>query len=101
MQQLQLTQQGEQLIISFAPMGLSAAPAAWGRVVPDFPLIDDLQQVSFSYQLRPSTDWQTSYVLNESDDGANIPRAVAIRIRSNDKDWPPLIVHFEQYRERL
>lgn len=101
MQQLQLTQQGEQLIISFAPMGLSAAPAAWGRVVPDFPLIDDLQQVFFSYQLRPFTDWQTSYVRNESDDGANIPRAVAIRIRSNDKDWPPLIVHFEQYRERL
>lgn len=101
LQQLQLSRRGGQLVISFAPMGLSAGPAKWGRVAPDFPLVHNLQEIVFSYQAHPFADWQVSFDGNDRDQGAHIPWALSAQIRANDADWPPFIVHFEQYRELL
>jgi len=101
LQQLQLTRKGDQLLLSFAPMGLSAGVPVWGRVVPDFPIIENVQRVAFSYQAHPLGEWQISYAGNEQEDGASLPYAVAMEVQSNEGVWPPVVVHFEQYRERL
>jgi prepilin-type N-terminal cleavage/methylation domain-containing protein len=101
LQQLQLTRKGDQLFISFAPMGLSAGAPVWGRFVPDFPLIDNVRRVAFSYQAHPLDEWQLSYSGSDQEDRAGIPYAVALEVQSNERVWPPLIVRFERYRERL
>jgi len=101
LQQLRLTQRDSRLVISFAPMSITPGPAAWGRVAADFPLIDNVQQVAFSYQPRPFAPWQTSFDETDQAEGENIPWALSIQIQTDQKNWPPLIVQFEQYRARL
>ena len=61
LQHLQLSIRNEQLMVSFAPLRASIEAPDWGQVSPDFPLIESIERLAFSYQAEPLGEWSPSF----------------------------------------
>jgi general secretion pathway protein J len=103
LQHLRLQARGDQLVLSFAPFDREAEPdatPAWGSVVKAVPLINGLESFRVSYRAQPEDSW--GRVSGQKDDGpAGLPWGIQLQIETEAAVWPPLIVAFEQYEQRL
>lgn len=97
LQHLQLSVSNEQLMVSFAPLRASLEAPDWGQVSPDFPLIESIERLAFSYQAEPLGEWSPSFEPPEESSN-RLPWAVKIDLRSSGKQWPPIVVCLDQYR---
>lgn len=97
LQHLKLAVKGERLFVSFAPLRASTEEPDWGRVAPDFPLIEQIEKLAFFYQAEPLGEWSPRY--EPVDESLNsLPWAVAIELISAGQQWPPIIVCMDRYR---
>ena len=98
LQHLQLAAKGDRLFVSFAPLRASIDAPDWGQVAPDFPLIEGVENVAFSYQAEPLGEWSSSY--EPADESPNsLPWAVKIEMFAAGTQWPPIVVAMDRYRQ--
>lgn len=97
LQHLRLAQQGQQLTLSFAPLGASNDAPNWAQMVPDFPLLTNLESLVLTYRSNPSTGWGRQYA---AEGGTNnyVPWAVSIELTVEGVTWPPIVVNLNRYR---
>jgi len=97
LQHIQLLVREEQMLVSFAPLRASLEAPDWGQVAPDFPLLQDLENLAFSYQAEPLGEWSSRF--EPSDESTNyLPWAVKLELVLAGKAWPPIVVCLEQFR---
>jgi general secretion pathway protein J len=98
LQHLQLTLDGERLLLSFAPLRASLEEPDWGQVAADFPLIEGIEKLAFFYQAEPLGEWTSSYV--PANNSINtLPWSVAIEIIVAGRQWPPILICMDRYRQ--
>ena len=97
LQHLRLARQGDQLMLSFAPVAGAGSQPAWDSVAPPFPLINKLEKIRFAYQSTPQDPWTGRIESSRSQDTA-LPNAVALEIVSDCRVWPPMVIQFAEYR---
>ena len=97
LQHLRLARQGDQLMLSFAPVVGEGGQPAWNSVAPPFPLINKLEKIRFVYQPTPQDPWADRLESSQLQDTA-LPNAIALEIVSDGRIWPPLVVQFAEYR---
>ena len=96
---------GSALVLKFAPFDRFGDPQSepgWGTDVESVALVEDLGSFSVAYKVHPEDDWAktpTSKTGNSSE--VALPWAVQLEIEADEEQWPPVIVAFEQYGERL
>ena len=103
LQYLRLQARGDQLVLSFAPFDREAEPdaiPAWGSVVEAVSLINGLESFRVSYRVKPEDSWGRG-TGQKDDDPSGLPWGVQLQIETELSIWPPLIVAFEQYEQRL
>lgn len=105
LQHLRLSARGTDLMLSFAPFDRFAEPddePDWDSAVPPAVLLDDLQSLRVTYRMLPEENWERSAEASGDEGNSQaLPWAVQLNIVTNDGEWPPLIVVFEQYELRL
>ena len=98
LQHLRLSREGNQLMLSFAPVTGSDRPPAWGSVAPAFPLVSELDSVRFFYQSTSVDPWSEGPFSGPKDSISVLPRSIAIEVVSDGQPWPPLVVQLDSYR---
>lgn len=104
LQHLRLQARGNQLVLSFAPFDREAEPdasPAWDSVVDAVPLIGDLESFRVLYRAQPEDDWGRSVGSRNDEETSGLPWGILLEIETHTEIWPPLIVAFEQYEQRL
>ena len=100
LQHLRVARRGDQLVLSFAPVLLgedvSDSPA-WGAVIEDFVLLENLSRLDIRYQVDPPQPWVDT--ATEGDSGflgdSFLPRAVSISWALADQELPPVTVQID------
>ena len=105
LQHLKLEARGSELVLHFAPFDRFGDPQDepdWGRFVESVPLISNLEQFRVSYRMQPQESWARTLASSSENaiEGA-LPWAVQLEIEAENEAWPPVIVAFAQYGERL
>ena len=100
LQHLRVARRGDQLVLSFAPvlLGEEASDSpAWGAVIEDFVLLENLARLDIRYQVDPSQPWADRAA--EGDSGYRgdsfLPRAVSINWALTDQELPPVTVQID------
>lgn len=101
LQHLRLSEQSNQLMLSFAPVADSDSPPAWNRAAPPFPLISNLDKVRFFYQISSGDAWSGAATSDDPGRDSGLPRAVALEIVTDGKPWPPIVVQFDHHRPSI
>ena len=99
LQRMRLRKQKDELAISFAPLGPPDRPPAWDSVAPSFPLVNDLERIRFYYQVNPQDAWSDK--IDPEKEASTLPHAIALEIVAQGRQWPPVVVQFDQYRPTL
>jgi general secretion pathway protein J len=98
LQHLRLTQEGSQLLLSFAPLANLDDSPAWNTATTPFPLITKVDKLRFYYQPSADDKWSDEIISESSGLRFGLPRAVAIEIVADDRPWPPIVVQFDQHK---
>lgn len=91
-QYLQLTRQGDALMLSFAPFDparIGVDDPEWGALVDDFVLVDELERLAFAYRASPFADWADVW---DPEASPTVPWAVSVSIAAGGVQWPPIVV---------
>ena len=91
---------GDQLVLSFAPvlLGEEASDSpAWGAVIEDFVLLENLAQLDIRYQVDPTQPWADKAAEGDSgfEGDSFLPRAVSINWALIDQELPPVTVQID------
>ena len=103
LQHLRLQARGNQLVLSFAPFDREAeldVTPEWGSVVEAVPLVSGLESFEVSYRAQPEKSWGRMSG-QKDEEPAGLPWGIQLEIETEEAIWPPLIVVFEQYEQRL